>query len=194
MTATQTKTTRTPRGPRFQAHVHPETYVETDPLDWRRPQLHTKKAECKLSACTWADYDEAEQARCVRLGKALKEELKASALVADAAPVDAVEDSPKVKLPKRSPRNPRRQDLKPNPAPAPDPAARPSKPNSERRNEMTHADGYSAVHSVGCSSCKARKGARCIRHDGEQTNHVHSARMKAWEAKGSPAVAKEAAK
>lgn len=56
----------------------------------------------------------------------------------------------------------------------------------ERRNETTHADGAAAVAAVACPGCKARKGAKCIRHDGERTNHVHAGRMKAWESKGSP--------
>lgn len=51
------------------------------------------------------------------------------------------------------------------------------KVKKERRNETSHPDGALAVESTGCPTCKARKGAKCIRHDGERTNHVHSARM-----------------
>jgi hypothetical protein len=57
------------------------------------------------------------------------------------------------------------------------PTARPSRPASERRNETTHPDGAAAVAVTGCPTCKARKGAKCIRHDGARTNHVHAARM-----------------
>lgn len=67
------------------------------------------------------------------------------------------------------------------------PAKKAAKPAKERRNETTHPDGESAVATLGCPTCSARKAVRCVRHDGEHTNHVHSARMKAWEAKGSPA-------
>ena len=56
--------------------------------------------------------------------------------------------------------------------------ARPaSRPNAERRYEATHSDGAAAVAYAGCPQYKARKGALCIRHDGERTNYVHAKRL-----------------
>lgn len=65
-------------------------------------------------------------------------------------------------------------------AAAPAPVAVKPKPK-ERRNETTHPDGQAAVDNYGCPTCKARKAAKCIRHDGERTNHVHSARLAKWD-------------
>jgi hypothetical protein len=66
-------------------------------------------------------------------------------------------------------------------APLPEKKARPSVPNAERRNEMTHADGAAAVERFSCEACGAKKGTRCTAKSGEPTNHVHSARMKAFD-------------
>jgi hypothetical protein len=60
---------------------------------------------------------------------------------------------------------------------------------SERRNETSHADGALTVELYACPTCKAKKGAKCIRHDGERTNHVHAARMARFDAQ-TPEAAK----
>lgn len=73
-------------------------------------------------------------------------------------------------------------------APTPTPAAstRKALPQAERRTEATHADGGSAVAHGKCTSCGARKGHLCQSKLGKPTNFVHSPRMRAWEAAGSP--------
>lgn len=68
------------------------------------------------------------------------------------------------------------------PAPAEEKAPRAPRPNAERRNETTHPDGAAAVAFKGCPSCKARKAKKCVKADGTETNHVHAARFKTWEA------------
>lgn len=56
------------------------------------------------------------------------------------------------------------------------------RPNAERRNEATHADGAAAVAHGKCEKCGAKKGARCVSKLGVETNFVHSPRMAAWDA------------
>jgi hypothetical protein len=165
---------------KFQTHVHPETYVATDPLEWRTPQLHTKAAACKLSDCTFADHTEAAKVEYVKAAASLRTELasqsralKAAARRASAA-LEAAETHEEV--------------VEAVEAIAATEPTRKARPAAERRNETTHPHGESAVATLGCPTCSARKAVRCVRHDGEHTNHVHAARMKAWEAKGSPAA------
>jgi hypothetical protein len=59
-------------------HVHPETYSETDSLDVRRYQLHTRRDICELTWCTFADLYESAQQRYIDLAKSLKQEIKAA--------------------------------------------------------------------------------------------------------------------
>jgi len=70
--------------------------------------------------------------------------------------------------------------------PTPPPTPRKALPQAERRTEATHPDGGSAVAHGKCSSCGARKGHLCQSKLGKPTNFVHSPRMAAWEAAGSP--------
>jgi len=156
---------------RFIAHVHPETYQESDPLDWRTPQLHTQRAQCMLTACTFVDHFDDAQQPYIEAAKALRAEIAAakraakradgSAIVAPAETLAALAEVDAVEAAK---------------------APTAAKPRSERRNETTHADGAAAVEFAACPKCKARKGAKCIRHDGERTNYVHGPRFAKWEA------------
>jgi hypothetical protein len=159
MTATQNS-----KGGRMAAHVHPETYVATDPLDWRVPQLHTKRAQCELSMCTFQDYDQATQAEAIQQAKDLRAEMRQAASQPAEEPTPAVEE--------------------------PTPTPRKSLPNAERRAEATHPEGGSAVTHGRCPSCGARKGQVCTsQRTGAPTNVVHAPRMRAWEAAGSPSLA-----
>lgn len=62
-----------------------------------------------------------------------------------------------------------------------EPEAAPAGPK-ERRNETRHPDGAAAVEAFACPTCKARKAAQCIRHDGERTPYVHATRMAKYDA------------
>lgn len=65
-------------GVRFQPHVHPETYTERDPLEWRRHHLHTRASQCELTWCTWADCDDDYRQEFVDKAKALRKEIAAA--------------------------------------------------------------------------------------------------------------------
>jgi hypothetical protein len=65
--------------------------------------------------------------------------------------------------------------------------ARQAKPNADRPLVTNPAAGP-AVTFGKCPSCGARKGQHCLSRKGEPTNVVHSPRIRAWEAKGSPAL------
>jgi hypothetical protein len=59
-------------------HTHPETYDELDTLEVRRVQIHTRREDCSLTMCTYAEhYDWAKLEHEAR-AHALKKELKAN--------------------------------------------------------------------------------------------------------------------
>ncbi len=76
-----TAPTDSPRSmrPKFETHVHPETYVASDALDVRQHQLHTKWSECESSMCTWADQTDDARSHDVELAKSLRVELREAA-------------------------------------------------------------------------------------------------------------------
>lgn len=153
---------------RFQAHVHPETYQSTDPLDWRRVQLHTRRADCTLTDCTFQDHYPEAQVQYVTAARDLRGEIaavKRAERKAVAAPAP-----------------------EPTPEPTPETPKRKSVPNAERRNETTHPDGAAAVAGFPCPTCKARKGVLCTARSGERTKHVHAGRLARLDAAISKAV------
>jgi hypothetical protein len=57
-------------------HVHPETYEQSDSLDSRRYQLHTRRDICELTMCTFAEHYPEYQTKYVELARQLKLEIK----------------------------------------------------------------------------------------------------------------------
>lgn len=179
MTATTKTTTTTSRG-RFQAHVHPETYSVSDPLHVRANQLHTKAAHCELSMCTFSDHTPAAQDQLVEAARMLRKAIaadkrEAKRIDSEHAEVQALTAARKAtgrKLTQEEAAQVTGKTEKP----------REARPNSERRNELPHADAAAAVGFKGCPSCKARKGKRCVARNGSETNHVHAGRLAAWDA------------
>ena len=159
---------------RMVAHVHPETYQASDPLPWRTPQLHTARAHCTQSHCTFQDLDARGQARYIQEAADLRAELRGASRAEKAIARGKVKI---VALPDPTPA------VEEEPTPAVK-APRPALRNAERTNEASHPDGAAAVAHGKCEKCGARKGTRCVSKLGAPTDFVHSPRMAAWLAAG----------
>lgn len=57
-------------------HVHPETYDENDPLEWRAGALHTDREICEMTWCTYEDHTPEAKAKLEQQARDLKKELK----------------------------------------------------------------------------------------------------------------------
>jgi hypothetical protein len=174
---------------KFQAHVHPETYTVSDPIEYRQDALHTRKSDCTHSDCTFATLTPAAREQNLEATRMLRKAIAADKRASKNRDSD-LEYIPGVgtTLPVKTPRikapaklaDAKKMLAEQTAAAAP----KPPRKNTERRNEMPHEDARGAVQFHACPTCKAKKAANCIAGTGKPTNHVHAARMAKWDTLG----------